>query len=274
MSDAKVKVIRPKASRFELGLGEMWEYRELLYFLVWRQIKTKYKQTAIGFFWAILQPLLAMVVFTVTFTSLTDIPTEGIPYPAFVLATLILWTFFSTTMSSGSLSIVANANMISKIYFPRLMLPLSLVIAGLLDYAIGFCTLIVLMLVLGVPFTAWMTLMFIPLVMAIVLSAGISFWLSALSAKYRDVQYIIPFFVTLLLFVSPIFYSWNNAATWKWLLAWNPLAGIMSIQRFTAFGHPALDLVPVTISVILCVVLFFGGLLYFKHYERQIADVI
>lgn len=274
MSSEKVRHIRPRGSRFELAFREIWEYRELLYFLVWKQIKTKYKQTAIGIGWAVLQPVLSMIIFTVIFSTLANIPTEGIPYAAFIYTTLILWTFFSTTLGSGTMSIVSNANMVSKIYFPRILLPLSLVIAGLLDYSIAFTLLIVLMIALGIPFTVLMLLIVVPLLLTFVLSAGMCFWLSALSAKYRDVQYITPFFIQLLLFASPIIYSWNNVSNYRWLLEWNPLAGIMSMQRYLTFGHPLVPSELLITSVIICVVIFFAGMFYFKHYERQLADVI
>ena len=274
MSDNKEKFIRPRGSKLEFAFREIWEYRELLYFLVWKQIKTKYKQSAIGIGLAVLQPMLSMVIFTVIFSTLADIPTEGIPYSAFIYTTLILWTFFSTTLTSGSMSMVSNANMISKIYFPRILLPLSLVIAGLLDYVIAFSLLIVLMIALAIPFSLWMVLIFIPLALTIVLSAGMCFWLSAFCAKYRDVQYITPFFIQLLLFASPIVYSWNNVSNYRWLLEWNPLAGIMSMQRFMTFGHPLVSDTLLLTSAIICTLIFFGGMVYFKHYERQLADVI
>lgn len=274
MSEVKEKIIRPREARLEFAFREIWQYRELLYFLVWKQIKTKYKQSALGIGWSVLQPVLSMVIFTVIFSTLADIPTEGIPYSAFIYTTLILWTFFSTTLTSGSMSLVSNSNMISKIYFPRILLPLSLVIAGLLDYAIAFSLLIVLMLAMAIPFSLWMVLIFIPLALTVVLSAGMCFWLSAFCAKYRDVQYITPFFIQLLLFASPIVYSWNNVSNYRWLLEWNPLAGIMSMQRFMTFGHPLVPDGLLMTSAIICTLLFFGGMLYFKHYERQLADVI
>jgi lipopolysaccharide transport system permease protein len=274
MSSNKEKYIRPKGSRFEFAFHEIWEYRELLYFLVLKQIKTKYKQSAIGIGWAILQPALSMIIFTVIFSTLANLPTDGIPYPAFIYTTLILWTFFSSTLGSASMSLVSNASMISKVYFPRILLPLSLVIAGLLDYCLAFILLIGLMLFLGVPFSLWMALIALPLVLTILLSAGMSFWLSALSAKYRDVQYITPFFTQLLLFASPVIYSWSTITNYRWLLEWNPLAGIMSAQRYLTFGHPEMPLELLFTAVGISVFIFIGGMIYFKHYERQLADVI
>ena len=274
MSSNNTKYIRPRGSRFELAFREIWIYRELLYFLVIKQIKTKYKQTSIGIGWSVLQPFLTMLVFTIIFSTFTSFPTDGIPYAIFIYTTLILWTFFSTTLTSGSMSIVSNSQMISKVYFPRILLPLSLVIAGLLDYSIAFILLIGLMLFFGVPFTIWMAIIFIPLILTILLSAGMCFWLSALSAKYRDVQYITPFFTQLLLFASPIVYAWSTVTNYRWLLVWNPLAGIMSMQRFMTFGHPTIPSDIMYTSLIISVLVFIGGMIYFKHYERQLADVI
>jgi lipopolysaccharide transport system permease protein len=274
MSSNKVKYIRPKGSRFEFAFKEIWEYRELLYFLVLKQIKTKYKQSAIGIGWAVLQPLLTMIIFTVIFTSLSNLPSDGIPYSAFIYTTLILWTFFASTLNSASMSIVTNSSMISKVYFPRILLPFSLVIAGLLDYTLAFIMLIGLMIFLGVPFTLWMALILLPLFLTVLLSAGMSFWLSALSAKYRDVQYITPFFTQLLLFASPILYAWNTNTNYRWLLEWNPLSGIMLSQRYLTFGHPEVPQELIFTAISISVLIFVGGMVYFKHYERQLADVI
>jgi lipopolysaccharide transport system permease protein len=274
MGSNKVKHIRPRGSRFEFAFRETWAYRELLYFLVMKQIKTKYKQTAIGIGWAILQPVLTMLVFTIIFSTFTSFPTDGIPYFVFIYTTLILWIFFSSTLNSGSMSIISNYQMITKIYFPRILLPLSLVIAGLLDYAVAFILLIGMMVYMGIPFTLWMLLIFLPLILTILLSAGMCFWLSALSAKYRDVQYITPFFTQLLLFASPIVYAWTTVTNYRWILMWNPLAGIMSMQRFMTFGHPNIPTDIIYTSVIITLTIFVGGMVYFKHYERQLADVI
>ena len=274
MNSDKVKYIRPKGSRFELAFGEIWEYRELLYFLVLKQIKTKYKQSVIGIGWAVLQPVLSMIIFTIIFSTLANLPTDGIPYAAFIYTTLILWTFFSTTLTSAAMSLVSNSNMISKVYFPRILLPLSLVVAGLLDYSLAFVLLIGLMILLGIPFTLWMALIVIPLLITILLSAGMSFWLSALSAKYRDIQYIVPFFTQMLLFASPIVYSWSTVSNYRWLLELNPLAGIMTMQRYLTFGHPSVPTELIFSSVIITALIFIGGIVYFKHYERQLADVI
>lgn len=280
MAETKVKVIRPKGSRFELGLGEIWEYRELLYFLVWKQIKTKYKQSALGIGWAIIQPLLLTFVFGYIFYGVAGLKTgsgdDAVNAYAFLSAGLILWTFISTTVTSASLSLITNANMISKVYFPRVLVPLSLVVAGLLDYAIAWIMLVFVVVLSGEMFSIWSVLLFIPLVLAFLLSAGVSFWLSAASAKYRDVQYIVPFGVSVAMFASPVLYpvSWAYNELTRFVLNLNPLTGIFTAQRFFIFGRPEMDLIPLLYSTLATLAIFFGGLLYFKHYERQLADVI
>lgn len=276
MAEKKVKVIRPKGSRWELGLGEIWEYRELLYFLVWKQIKTKYKQSVLGIGWAIIQPLLLTFVFGFIFYGIANLPTDRIsPYP-FLFSGLILWTFISTTVTSASLSLISNASMISKVYFPRVLIPLSLVIAGLLDYAISWTMLVVVIIVGGEMFSAWSVLLWVPLLLAFLLSAGVSFWLSAAAAKYRDVQYIVPFGVSIAMYASPVLYpiSWAFNDLTKLALNLNPLTGIFTAQRFFIFGRPEMDFMPLLYSVFATLAIFLTGLLYFKHYERQLADVI
>jgi lipopolysaccharide transport system permease protein len=275
----KVKVLRPRGSRWELGLGEIWEYRELLYFFTWKQIKTKYKQTAIGIGWAVLQPLLTTIVFAVLLYQQTNPAFKapgGTDPVAFLFTGLMLWTFFSTALNAASMSLVSNSSMITKIYFPRVLLPLSLVIAGLLDYAISWILFVVIIVLTHSTLSLWMVLIVVPMILASLLSAGLSFWLSALSAKYRDVQYIVPFFIQILLFVTPILYPTTVIQNegLKWILYLNPLAGIMSAQRFFVFGYPDLDWLMLGTSVVITLAIFFIGLLYFKAYERRLADVI
>ncbi len=277
MVSSKVKVLRPQGSRWELGLKDLWEYRELLYFLTWKQIKTKYKQTSIGIGWAILQPLVTTLIFATLLYSGGN-PAfrtpEGIDPFAFLFAGLMLWTFFSTALNGASMSMISNSTMITKIYFPRILLPLSLTIAGLLDYAIAWAIFLVIVIVSGTTLSLWMFFILVPLVLAFLLAAGLSFWLSAMSAKYRDVQYIVPFFITVLLFVSPILYPPTVIQNQKWLLYINPLSGIMQAQRFFIFGTPSMDWVMLGSAAILTLSIFFVGLLYFKAYERRLADVI
>ncbi|MBI0583760.1 MAG: ABC transporter permease, partial [Methanomassiliicoccus sp.] len=275
MANTKEKYIRPKASRWELGLGEIWEYRELLYFLTLKQVKTKYKQTAIGIGWAVLQPLLTTIVFAVIFYNVAGLSTGGVAPIPFLYAGLMLWTFFATTLNGASMSLVSNAPMVTKVYFPRILLPLSLVIAGLLDYVVAWGLFIVIVLLSGESLSVYIPLVIIPLVLTFLLSTGLSFWMSALAAKYRDVQYIVPFFITILMFASPVLYpsSWVQNESLRWLLPLNPFAGIMSAQRAFIFGSD-LDAALLAIAVLITVAVFFFGLLYFKAYERKLADVI
>lgn len=273
MATNKEKVLRPKGSRWELGLRDIWDYRELLYFLTLKQIKTKYKQTALGIGWAVLQPLLTTIIFAYVFYQVAKLPLSGIDAMAFLFSGLMLWTFFSTTMNGASMSLVSNSTMITKIYFPRLLLPLSLVIAGLLDYLITWGIFLIIVAMVGEPLSMWIFLSIIPLALSFLLSAGLSFWLSAMSAKYRDVQYITPFFITILMYASPILYPASSFQTVWWLLYLNPLAGIMSSQRLFIFGL-SMDLLSLATAAIITISVFIFGLLYFKAYERRLADVI
>jgi lipopolysaccharide transport system permease protein len=275
MATVHEKYIRPKASRWELGLKEIWDYRELLYFLTIKQIKTKYKQTAIGIGWAILQPLLTTIIFAVIFYKVAGLSTGGIEPIPFLYAGLMLWTFFSTALNGASMSLITNIAMVTKVYFPRVLLPLSLNIAALLDYAVAWGLFLIIVAITGAPLSIYIPLVIIPLVMTFLLSSGLSFLMSAMSAKYRDVQYIVPFFISVLLFASPVLYpsTWVQNESLRWILPLNPLAGIMSAQRAFIFGSP-LDVQLFLIAVPVTLAVFFFGLLYFKAYERQMADII
>ncbi|MDW5562462.1 MAG: ABC transporter permease [Methanomassiliicoccus sp.] len=275
MVSVKEKYIRPKASRWELGLKEIWDYRELLYFLTLKQIKTKYKQTAIGVLWAVLQPLLTTVIFAVIFYNVAGLKTGGVKPVPFLYAGLMLWTFFSTALNGASMSLVTNSAMVTKVYFPRLLLPLSLVIAALLDYGIAWGLFFVIIIATGTGLSLYLPLVILPLVLTFLLVTGLSFFMSAMAAKYRDVQYIVPFFITILLYATPVLYpaSWVQDPTLKWFLTLNPLAGIMSAQRAFIFDS-ALDIQLFLVSIPLTLAVFFFGLLYFKAYERRLADVI
>jgi lipopolysaccharide transport system permease protein len=277
MAEFKEKHIRPKASRWELGLKEIWEYRELLYFLTLKQIKTKYKQTAIGVGWAVLQPLLTTIVFSVIFYSpnVGGFSTGGVKPMPFLYAGLMLWTFFSTALNGASMSLIANAPMVTKVYFPRILLPLSLVIAALLDYGIAWGLFFVIVVVSGEALSLFLPLVIVPLILTFLLVAGVSFLMSAMAAKYRDVQYIVPFFITILLYATPVLYplTWVQNEGLKLLFTLNPLSGIMSAQRAFIFGSP-LDVNQFLVAIPLTVAVFFLGMLYFKAYERRLADVI
>ncbi len=270
-----VRVIKPKRSLFNIDLKEIWAYRELLYFLAWKQIKIRYKQTALGAAWAILQPLLTMVIFSILFGELLGVSSDGVPYPIFAYSGLIIWTYFSVSLTQASTSLVANSNLVSKVYFPRLLLPMSSCLAGLLDYAIASIVLVGLMFYFNVFPTMWIILMPVLLLMALLLASGISFWLSAISVKYRDVQYAIPFFVQILLYATPIIYPISIiSGKYSWILQLNPLTGIVTTHRAIILGSTAIDWTSLGVSAIFIIIIFLWGLVYFKNYEREFADVI
>jgi lipopolysaccharide transport system permease protein len=197
MNETRIMVIRPKIGFLDLGFSEIWAYRELLYFLVWKEIKIRYKQTVIGAAWAVLQPLLTMIVFTFLLggSLIKGVPTDGIPYPAFAFAGLILWTYFSNSVSASANSLIVNANLVAKVYFPRALIPLSSCITGLLDYCIATVILFGILMIYGVALTPMLLLLLLPIILMFFLTSGLALWLSAIDVKYRDVAYIVPFFI-------------------------------------------------------------------------------
>ncbi|MGQ0792549.1 MAG: ABC transporter permease [Deltaproteobacteria bacterium] len=260
---------------FSLNLRDLWRYRELLYFLTWRDIKVRYKQTIIGAGWAVLQPLLTMVVFTIFFGRIASIPSEGIPYPIFSYSGLLLWTYFSTSVSSSSNSLVGSANLITKVYFPRLIIPLSSAVAGVVDYFIALTILVLMMLYYG--FAPGLSIVFLPatLVLAFISATGVGLWLSALNVKYRDVRYAIPFFIQLMLFATPVIYPADLAPErFRWLMALNPISGIIDAHRACVLGYKPIDWDFFLLSSAASVVIFLTGVVYFRRVERTFADVI
>ncbi len=274
MNETRIRVIRPKIGILDLGFSEIWAYRELLYFLVWKEIKIRYKQTVIGAAWAVLQPLLTMLIFTFLLGNLTHVPTDGIPYPAFAFAGLVLWTYFSNSVSTAANSLIVNANLVAKVYFPRALIPLTACITGLLDYAIATVILFGILVIYGVALTPMLLLLLLPIALMCLLTSGLALWLSAIDVKYRDVAYIVPFFVQLLLFATPILYATSFIPkSYAWIVYVNPLSGLLSLQRGIFLGT-SVDWVLVGVSTILAIVVFFTGMMYFRRYEKDIADVI
>ena len=276
-ADEGFVVYEPKHGWASLGLRELWKYRELLYFLTWRDILVRYKQAVLGVAWAILQPLLTMVVFTVVFNKALGIqsPSSDVPYAVFSFAGLLPWQFFAGALSRSGVSLVGNANLLTKVYFPRLVIPISAVLAGLLDLGISFLVLIGLMAAYGIAPT-W-HVVFLPLfvVLATATALAVSLWLSALNVLYRDVQYVIPFLVQLWMFVSPVIYpiSAIPAGPLRIAFALNPMTGVIGGFRWALLGQQF----PggyMWISVAVVALLFFGGLFYFKRMERVFADVV
>ena len=270
-----VVVIEPSRGWRALDLRELWRFRELVYFLALRDVKVRYKQTALGVAWVLLQPLVAMGIFSIVFGQIARLPSEGVPYPLFVIAGLVPWFYFANATSGASGSIVGNTQLISKVYFPRLVIPVAAVLANLVDLAIGLLLELALLTYFGVHPTPRLLLL-APLVVLVVLTAlGISVWLSALDVQYRDVRYAVPFLIQVWLFATPIVYPASEVPErWRAFVALNPMAGVIEGFRWSLLGSAQFP-APLLASSILLVALALGtGLLYFRRMERTFADVI
>jgi lipopolysaccharide transport system permease protein len=265
--------IEPPRGWLELRLREVWDYRELLYFFVWRDVKIRYKQTAIGIVWVILQPLLTMGVFTVFFGRLAKLPSQGLPYPVFYFAALVPWMYFSYALQSATNVVVENQRVITKVYFPRLVLPFSAVLSGLVDFAIGFVVLVILTLAYGIRPTIaalWLPLL---VLVAILTALGVGLWMSALNALYRDVRYVMPFVVQFWMFASPVAYpSALVPARWRWLYGLNPMAGVIDGFRWALTGHGQPPGPVMLASAAMVAVVLVGGLFFFQRMEGTVAD--
>lgn len=273
--DARPEVLlRPSGGRVSLDLAELWAYRELLYFLVWRDIKVRYKQTVLGAAWAILQPFLTMVVFTLFFGRLAGIPSDGIPYPIFAFSGLVPWTYFANAVSQASSSLIEHERMITKVYFPRLLIPMAPVMAGWLDLVIALVVLVVMMVAYGMaPLMAGLAIPFY-LLLAAVTALGVGLWLSALNARYRDVRYVVPFLLQFWLLATPIAYPASLVPeSWRPLYGLNPMAGVVAGFRYALLGgeRPGALLM---VSVAVAALLLLSGLAYFRRMEKELADVV
>ncbi len=267
-------VIEPTKGWRNLDLKELWAYRELLWVLTLRDIKVRYKQTVLGVVWALIQPVMLMVVFSIFFGKLGKIPSDGYPYPIFVYAALLPWVFFANAISSSASSVVGSANLISKVYFPRLVIPLASIGAGLIDFAIATLVLLLLMIFYGVGWSV--NLLAAPvLVVAVLFTAlGIGTFLSALNVAYRDFRYVIPFLIQLWMFATPVVYPASLVPErWQWLLYLNPMAGLIEGFR-SAFLDRPFDLPALGISFTVAVIVFLAGVAYFEKVERRFADII
>lgn len=266
--------IRPSKGWASLNLSDLWESRELLYFLTWRDVKVRYKQTALGATWAIIQPFMTMVVFSLFFGRLAQVPSDGLPYPIFSYAGLLPWTFFAYGLANSSNSLVGSANLISKVYFPRLVIPISSVLGGVLDFAIAFVVLLGMMAVYHVSPTSAVVLLPLFLLLALVVALGVGLWLSALNVEYRDVRYVIPFLTQFWLFATPIAYpSSLIPEPWRTLYGLNPMVGVVDGFRWALLGTapPGPMLMA---SSLMSVILLVSGAFYFRRMERSFADVV
>jgi lipopolysaccharide transport system permease protein len=267
--------IRPRRGWIALNLRDLWVYRELFYFLTWRDIKVRYKQTVLGASWAIIQPLFTMLLFTLFFGKLAKIPSDGVPYPIFAYAGLLPWTFFSNAVINSGNSLVGSSNLITKVYFPRMIIPGAAVCAGLVDFAIALVVLAGLMIYYGINLS-W-SLLALPLLIALtaLLALGVGLWMSALNVKYRDVRYALPFVIQLWLFASPVIYPASlMPQKWRWVLWLNPLTGIIEGFRSALFGRNLFDWRALGLSTVMT----FGVLVYsaytFRRMERVFADIV
>jgi lipopolysaccharide transport system permease protein len=258
-----------------LDLRALWQYRELFYFLVWRDVKVRYKQTVIGIVWAILQPFLMMVIFTLFFSRALGLTSEGVPYPIFTFSGLLPWQLFSFSLTMAGTSLVSNERLVSKVYFPKLIIPTAAALTGMVDFMIAFVLLIGMMFFYGiVPTLAVFTLpLFV--ILAMMTSLGLSYWLSALDVQYRDIRYTIPFLTQIWMFATPIFYSSDIVPEHLRLLYnLNPMVGVVNGFRWALLGRAAPPAALLIISVIAVIVLFVSGLYYFRRTEKYIADVV
>jgi homopolymeric O-antigen transport system permease protein len=267
--------IRPSTGLTALNLGDLWLYRELIFFMIWRDIKVRYKQTLLGAAWAVIQPVLTMLVFNFVFGTVAKVPTEGVPYPIFSYTALLPWGLFTAALNTASRSLTANQNMITKIYFPRLVLPLASVLGGLVDFAIAFLVLIVLMIYYHVAPTVAIWTLPLFLLLTLVTALGVALWLSAINVQYRDVNYVLPFLTQFWLFLTPVAYSAKViSAKWQLVYSLNPMAGVVNGFRWALLGTETGPGPSMAISAAIAVIVLVSGLFYFRSMERTFADTI
>jgi lipopolysaccharide transport system permease protein len=268
-------VVLPSTNLLDLDLPAVWHYRELLYFLVWREVKVRYKQTVLGVAWAVLQPLMTMAIFTVIFGMFVNVPSDGLPYPLFALAALLPWTYFSEAMTRSSVSLVGDAQLIRKVYFPRLIMPLAAVVSPAVDFLLAFILLLAMMAWYGLSPT-WGIIM-LPgfLLLGLITALAVGLWLSALNVRYRDVRHIVPFLIQCWMYVSPVAYPVSIVPEgWRVLYGLNPMAGVIEGFRWALLGKQSPDIGIMLVSVMAVIALLIGGVIFFKHMEQTFADVI
>jgi lipopolysaccharide transport system permease protein len=274
-ADLPELLITPANRWIPLHLSELWEYRELLYFLVWRDIKVRYKQTALGAAWAVMQPLFMMLVFSLFFGRFAKVPSDGIPYPVFAFCALLPWQLFANALTESSNSLVGNQNLITKVYFPRLVIPIAAVLSGLVDFLIAFVILVGMMLYYGIV-PGW-SIVVLPgfILLAVLTALAVGLWLSALNVQYRDVRYTMNFLVQFWLFATPVAYPSSLVPeTWRALYGINPMAGVVEGFRWALLGKTSPPGAMLWVSVAVVTMLLVGGLYYFRRMEQQFADIV
>ena len=268
-------LIEPSTGWVAIKLSELWAYRELLYFLIWRDVKVRYKQTVLGASWAIIQPLFTMLVFSLFFGKLAKMPSDGIPYPIFSFTALVPWTFFAQGLGQTTGSIVGSANLITKVYFPRLVIPIASVLSGLVDFMIAFSVLILMMLYYGIVPTVntlWLPLF---LLLALITSLGVGLWLSVLNVEYRDVRYALPFIIQFWMFATPIVYpSSLLSEPWRTIYGLNPMVGVVEGFRWALLGANTAPGPTIAVSALAAVGILVGGAFYFRRMEKKFADLV
>lgn len=270
-----ITIIEPKKGWVPIDIHEIWAYRELLYFLTKRDIKVRYKQTILGGLWAIIQPFFTMIVFTLFFGRLAKMPSDGVPYPIFVYAGLLPWTYFANALSASGNSLVGSSNLITKVWFPRIIIPASASFAGLVDFFIAMSVLGFMMIYY--QFIPGMAALLFPFLVSLTFlcAVGTGLWLSALNVEFRDIRYVIPFLVQIWMFVSPVIYPISLVEKkYQWLLALNPMGGIIKAFRASLLGHQAIDWFLLSVSTFIIFILLISGLFYFQRMERSFADVV
>ncbi len=267
--------VEPSKGWVSLKLNELWEYKELLYFLIWRDVKVRYKQTLLGVGWAIVQPFFTMVVFSLFFGKLAKMPSDGIPYPIFTFAALVPWTFFANGLNQASNSLVGSANLITKVYFPRLAIPIAAVLVGVVDFVLAFTILIFMMLYFGIVPTINMIYLPFLLILVTIISLGVSLWLSAFNVQFRDVRYILPFLTQFWMFATPIAYpSSLLKEPWRTLYGLNPMVGVVEGFRWALLGTNTAPGPIMIISTAVSILVLISGALYFRRMEKHFADII
>ncbi|MFA5359786.1 MAG: ABC transporter permease [Patescibacteria group bacterium] len=269
------KTIRPKKNFSWNDIHELWQYRELIYFFTWRDLKVRYKQTAIGAAWAIFQPFITMIVFTIFFGNFAKMPSDGIPYPIFVYVGLLIWQFFSSALSDTSMCLISNQAIITKVYFPRLILPISAVLTKLVDFFVASIILVGMMIYYGyAPNLIGLLIIPLLLIISFLAAVGGGLFLASVNVKYRDVRYALPFFIQILMFLTPVIYPASIAGKYSWILAANPMTGVIKAARAAIFGNAPINWFLLLISFIATAIIFIIGIIYFKKTERYFADII
>lgn len=270
-----VTVIRPKKTFSWRDFTELWDYRELMYFFVWRDLKVRYKQTYIGIAWAVFQPFMAMVVFSVFFGQLAHLPSDGVPYPIFVYTGLLFWQFFAAALGDASGSLVGNQAIITKVYFPRLVLPLAAIVTDLVDFCVASVVLVFLMVYYGyLPHLSGLLILPLLLLLSYLAALGGGLFLAAINVKYRDVRYVLPYFIQTLFFLTPVIYPSSIAGKYSWILAINPLTAIIKAARGAILGTEPVNWLLISISSAAIVVMLIIGFVVFKKVERYFADIV